>query len=78
MNKFIAQFQCEYHCSADVPKPVDKDPEMMHTADTDSETTEVDDGFAIVIHGHSLVFCLGPELEDLYDINNTIDLSPFR
>lgn len=51
--------------SADVPKPVQKDPEIVHIGDDDDSEADQNDGFAIVIHGHSLVYCLGPELEDL-------------
>lgn len=51
--------------SADVSKTNDKDPEKLHKNDDSSDENEDNNGFAIVIHGHSLVYCLGPELEDL-------------
>lgn len=56
-----------YSNSADISKVYEKDekdPEKLNNGD-DGSDTEDNNGFAIVIHGHSLAHCLEPDLEGL-------------
>lgn len=56
----------KFHSSADIDQIYEneKDPEKPNIENGATEDIEENTGFAIVVNGHSLVYCLSSELEN--------------
>ena len=64
LTVFILLFSCSAECEQ---MDSDKDKEKGATNPTDDQSDiEDNSGFAIVVNGHSLVYCLSSELENRF------------